>query len=186
MGDSLTPARQRRPPRAPVVEFAQPHDERGPRRKSVFHITINSNKTAGTTPARNAMFDGLEDYIRNTFSSNEFLQEAVMFQEGTGEWSDDYIDETRVSAGLEVGAKQHRVHAHIVLTIIHRAKIRLDPGTIAASVQQELGYRPYVHIRGGGDRTFNLEEYNRKQQQAQRRLTAPTPDSTAVFRNAVV
>lgn len=164
-------------PRAARVREAEPADAGGPRHKSVFHITINSNRKPATRNAEAAMRDNLRNYIQNTFSSNEFLEEMVMFQEGTGSWSDAHIDEVDVDFAIEKGAKKGRIHTHIVLEVVHRSIIRLDPKAIVDSVSRELGYRPYVHITGKGDRTFNLREYNRKQQErrdgGRTQVTAP-------------
>lgn len=164
------------------VRRALPLPVVGARRKSVFHITINSNIMPQNEADKTRIVNGLDRYMETVFGTNANMEAITQFAEGTGHWDDAYIEETDVNFAIEQGTKQHRIHVHAVVQITHRSYIRLSPAAIARSVQRELGYRPYVYVRGGGDRTFNLREYQRKQQRPATTLT-PT-NITSQFVNA--
>lgn len=173
----------RKGPRARITETtAGPEEDGGPRRtKSVFHITINSNQKPPTRNVEIGMRDALSGYVRNNFSDPGFLQELVMFQPGTGEYNDYYIEDVDLDFAIEKGTKRGRIHAHLVLSVVHRSRIRLRRETIEDTVKQQLGYSPYVHITSRGDRTFNLKAYNRKENAGAAALPPVSSDISVMF-----
>lgn len=129
---------------------------------SVFHITINSNRKPRTIQQRNQMVETYSQLIDEQFQDDEFMFDSGfirVLRPGDNLTQIKTIDTT---FAVEQGRKRGRIHAHVTVEVIHSTKIRLDPLILVNKLEDQLGYRPYVHIQGSSNPTFNLREYAAK------------------------
>lgn len=129
---------------------------------SVFHVTINSNKKPRTVAQRDQMVQQYSDLIDEKFNDEDFMFDSGFLQilrPGDGMTK---IKNIETSYAVEQGKKRGRIHAHVTIEVIHSTKIRLDPLVLVNSLEDQLGYRPYVHIQGTRNNAFNLREYAAK------------------------
>lgn len=129
-----------------------------PERRSVFHITMNSNIKPKKMSEKLRMVDELTNFIEDSFASRKFLRDFIVFKV-EGDSMRNVTREIEVDFGVEQGDKRGRIHAHITMVVTHNSFIRLDPKVLIDDAEYKLGYRPYVHIQSFGDPVFATRQY---------------------------
>lgn len=137
-------------------------DQNGPlQKRSVFHITINSNKKPRSIKYKEQLVAGMQTFVEEQFEDQQFLTQLIEFKIPGHNWS-QVTAPIKLSYAVEQGSARGRVHAHITMKIQHISYIRMKPQVIADMAEQLLGYRPYVHVQSFTDAAFAAEEYARK------------------------
>jgi len=54
--------------------------------------------------------------------------------------------ELEVKPAVEIGGSQHRLHAHIIISLEHRSRIHLNLELLRSAMSKRLGYRPHINI----------------------------------------
>lgn len=142
-------------------------------KKSSFLITINSNLKAPTQAEADAIGAIMRDIITGSgqMFSKEHLPLMIQFLAPGGNASK--IEKADVQFGIEVGDKEKRPHAHIVLNLYHRTKLHMDPQYIKEWFTKQMNKRllaagraklngfVYVNIRAIKT-AWDVEEYLKK------------------------
>lgn len=98
-----------------------------PLRRSRFLITLTTNHCPEPGTSITSLTSLFDTAVDRTFGRDlENLKQIVIFLDSTGPWGPDRIKSVNFTYSFELGAKYHRLHSHVILEIIHRAKIFLD------------------------------------------------------------
>ena len=145
--------------------YEDPKDPGQARRKqeSNFFITINSNKSPEPGESFDVCVRHMEQMLR-MLSTETAMAQYFKFGPVDATYSEDryydVIDNTDWKANVETGDKQHRLHAHIWLTVTHYSQIQMNVHALqylARSYYNEgfplglsalrIGAKPYVNVR---------------------------------------
>ena len=104
------------------------------KKESKFFITINPNQRVYSDPRARAACKKAFD----TLAQREALRQYITFGpcDPAGHFKSDVFDDVIIEEqgefnyNLEVGAKQHRLHGHAMLTVHHYSQIQLDARAI--------------------------------------------------------
>lgn len=117
---------------------------------SGFFITINTN----VAPAADdvvACAQALRESVNAMLNKEENLKRIIDYIDGTGGWDD--LDDIKSEQVVEQGSRQHRLHAHVVIHIEHRTKIRLNRAEIEKVIMDNFDHtqcdvkKLYVNIK---------------------------------------
>lgn len=123
-------------PKSKNKRYEDPKNPGQPRRKqeSNFFITINSNKSPEAGEEMDAAIKAMESMLGH-ISQEHILAKLVVFGPAPGEVGAPYKDDQYADvihnvdwrSGIETGDQMCRLHAHIIVTIIHYSQIQLNP-----------------------------------------------------------
>ena len=118
---------------------------------SNFHVTVNPNVTDDRLSPKklksviSSIFGNVKDYIKIIRGTN------VEYKDIDAEFT------------VEKGELQHRVHAHILVTIVHNAIIQLDLTKIRKQLELSLNLKGIkVQVEVWKDNKRSLQDYLRK------------------------
>ncbi len=123
---------------------------------SLFLLTVNTNQSfpdansADFKRAKKEFTDALLSRI-NYDSLNDYLT----FKFG----SPSDIQSVDLDAALERGDRQKLLHAHIMIHIVHKAKLQIDIAKFRDEVNKELGRTCYMNVRTQSAGVDNLKDY---------------------------
>jgi hypothetical protein len=132
-------------------------------RFSSFLVTTNTNYRPSTDAESYEMGAKLEAALKEAFTQKGFAH-FVKFLEPGHSWTPQFIKDVNVKFAVELGHDQRgrRIHAHSLIHIKHRSKIRIDTGKLKSLLTELMGdakmKNMYINVRiVTTDR--NLEEY---------------------------
>ena len=134
-------------------------------RKNNDFITINTNKKLVPTSKD---YEDLKKKFKNVL--NKMYEDIadnglfVEFKDGVGEWSDKYIKEVSIDSAIETGPKNNALHCHFMLSIKHKANIKLDYVDMRKKIKEDMGFKTDIHLDSKlfRDNSVNLIEYIKK------------------------
>lgn len=100
----------------------------GPVRKkrySNYFITINTNRRPPTADPY-SMADKFRTWLANFVFTNAVYKEAFVLNNGADEFNDENVDKITTLITVEVGSKQKRLHAHILMNVAHYSVLKVD------------------------------------------------------------
>ena len=126
---------------------------------SIFLVTINTNMvpnedleelfdTSIEHIFKDHLIDFLVDKTEGRFSRNPVNPADILEHSG--------------QAGIEIGEKQHRLHAHVVLKITHKTKLHVDKPATEDFYKKVFGKKFYVHVDGTGNDEEKMKDYATK------------------------
>ena len=151
------------------------------RQESTFFITLNTNRAATTHDELQQMKEALEVTLA-TLGSPAVLPTWMKFGPknpevyGNDKWKDVVRDEVGYEAKVEIGPELKRVHAHIMLTIVHYSQIqvwvqmlqqisrRVYNAEVNDNPETKMTAMPFVHVKMLPQRMWNdiMRGYLRK------------------------
>lgn len=147
----------------------------GELRNSLFFITINTNKEAKDDEQLEEMIDKLRSVIKMAF--NERFRDIITFlspnansqsaNDGTednfdSDWLADISPNPEVHYCIEIGKKQKRLHAHIIVRLKHYSKIHMNRHGWCDILSEMNVDNVYINFKGLPNTSKNLEEYLKK------------------------
>lgn len=108
-------------------------------------LTINSQQRYDEDdPEKDEDAEVFEDSV------NEILKDLPHYVNVTEEghsWSKDHIEDVSADYVVEWGPKTRCLHAHVLVKIKHRTKIRLDYEAIRKKIERDLGVTIYFNSK---------------------------------------
>ena len=104
-------------------------------RHSSWFATVNTNRTD------TALEQPLEDAMQEWF--DQLKDRFITYRNGT---TKAQIIDISGDLGIEVGPRDHKVHAHCLIRVTHRANIRLNYKASGASISERLGFINSVYF----------------------------------------
>ena len=127
---------------------------------SIFLVTVNTNMVPNEQLL--ALFDSSIPYIFKDHLIDYLVDKTK------GQWAMDPVNPADIiehtgQAGIEVGERVHRLHAHVVLKITHMTRLHVNPRAIEKFYMELTGKKFFVDVKGAGNDEKKMEDYIKKQ-----------------------
>ena len=125
--------------------------------RSLFFVTINTNKVESETLNRIHLKEAYENFYKDL--GPRFIKFLPNSPGTTYEEKLQYIEHISSQSSISIGPKFHRLHIHALISITHRSRIHLDRDEIKDFFNTQLEVSVYPNIKAVDDKSFHFEEY---------------------------
>ena len=120
------------------IEIVMPYKKKSDNHNisfSGFFLTINTNTAVASRndPLLKVFQQCIGKLVHNMWKFVNVLDGASLNDENT------FPENLKIQPSIEVGASNHRLHAHIIVTLNHRSKVHLDLDKIRTYLNKCLG-----------------------------------------------
>lgn len=123
---------------------------------SLFMLTVNTNQSFPDTHAAE-FIKAKKEFTEALVSRVNYdtINDYLKFEEGSAA----NIESTDLDAALERGDRAKLLHAHLMIHITHRCKLKFNIEKFRSEVNEELGRTCYMNIKTQAAGVANLKDY---------------------------